>query len=72
MYSNHKKESEFSCSYWLNDDDNYNKYNRGDSTALDGRKKLLEGDNHNKGYFAINLHVDAFKSPIYLFPEINI
>ena len=69
-YWNHKKESYFSGSYWLKDDDNYNKYNRGNSTALDDRRKLLEGDNHNKGYFAINLNIDTFKSPIYYLLEL--
>merc|ERR1711989_286364 len=44
----------------------------GESTALDNRRKLLEGEKFNKGYFALNLNVDAFKSPIYLFPGINI
>ena len=71
-YSNHKKESDFSGSYWINDDDNYNKFKRTESTALDTRRKLLEGDNFNKGYFALNLNIDAFKSPIYLFPGVNI
>ena len=32
---------------------------------------LLVGENFNQGYFAINLHIDAFKSPIYLFPGVN-
>ena len=71
-YSNHKKESDFSGSYWVNDDDNFNKFKRADSDALEKRRKLLEGDKHNKGFFAINLNIDAFKSPIYLFPGINI
>jgi hypothetical protein len=71
-YSNHKKEFDFSGSYWVNDDDNYDKYKRTESGALDKRRKLLESDNYNKGYFAINLNIDAFKSPIYLFPGINI
>ena len=71
-YSNHKKESDFSGSYWINDDDNYNKFKRADSTALDTRRKMLEEDNFNKGYFALNLNIDAFKSPIYLFPGVNI
>ena len=71
-YSNHKKESDFSGSYWINDDDNYNKFKRGESSALEKRRKLLEGEKFNKGYFALNLNIDAFKSPIYLFPGINI
>ena len=71
-YSNHKKESDFSGSYWVNDDDNFNKFKRADSVALEKRRKLLEGDKYNKGFFAINLNIDAFKSPIYLFPGINI
>ena len=71
-YSNHKKESDFSGSYWMNDDDNYDKFKRTESTALDNRRKLLEGEKFNKGYFALNLNIDAFKSPIYLFPGINI
>ena len=71
-YSNHKKESDFSRSNWINDDDNYNKFKRTESTALETRRKLLEGDNFNKGYFALNLNIDAFKSPIYLFPGVNI
>jgi len=71
-YSNHKKEFDFSGSYWVNDDDNYDKYKRAESAALDKRRTLLESDNYNKGYFAINLNIDAFKSPIYLFPGINI
>ena len=70
-YSNHKKESYISSSYCLNDD-NYSKYNRGDSTALDDRRKLLGGDNCNKGYFAINLNIDAFESHIYIISGINI
>ena len=71
-YSNHKKESDFAGSYWLDDDDDYDKYKQSESKALDKRRKLLEGDDHNKGYFAINLNIDAFKSPIYLFPGVNI
>ena len=71
-YSNHKKESDFSGSYWVNDDDNFEKFKRAESNALDQRRKLLEGENFNKGYFAVNLNIDAFKSPIYLFPGINI
>ena len=71
-YSNHKKESDFSGSYWVNDDDNFDKYKRADSEALEKRRKLLEGDKFSKGYFAVNLNIDAFKSPIYLFPGINI
>ena len=71
-YSNHKNESDFSGSYWINDDDNYNKFKRGESSALEKRRKLLEGEKFNKGYFALNLNIDAFKSPIYLFPGINI
>ena len=71
-YSNHKKDSDFAGSYWLDDDDDYDKYKQSESKALDKRRKLLEGDDHNKGYFAINLNIDAFKSPIYLFPGVNI
>merc|ERR1712148_123234 len=71
-YSNHKKESDFSGSYWVNDDDNFDKYKRADSEALEKRRKLLGGDKFSKGYFAVNLNIDAFKSPIYLFPGINI
>ena len=56
----------------MNDDDNYDKFKRAESTALDNRRKLLEGEKFNKGYFALNLNIDAFKSPIYLFPGINI
>ena len=66
---NHKKESDFSGSYWINDDENYDKFKRDESTALDARRKLLEGANFNKGYFALNLNIDAFKSPIYLIYE---
>merc|ERR1712001_417043 len=65
-------ESDFSGSYWVNDDDNFEKFKRSESNALDKRRKLLEGENFNKGHFAINLNIDAFKSPIYLFPGINI
>ena len=32
----------------------------------------MEGENFNKGYVAVNLGIDAFKSPIYLFPGIDI
>ena len=71
-YSKHKQESDFSGSYWINDDADYNKYKQTDSNALKTRRQLLEGQDHNKGYFAINLNIDAFKSPIYLFPGINI
>ena len=56
----------------VNDDDDYDKYKRAESNALEKRRKLLESDNFNKGYFAVNLNIDAFKSPIYLFPGINI
>ena len=38
-----KKESDFSVSYWLNDDDNFEKFKRTESNALDKRRKLLEG-----------------------------
>ena len=71
-YSNQKKEVDFAGCYWLDDDDDFNKYKRADSDELDNRRKLLEGTDHNKGYFAINLNIDAFKSPIYLFPGVNI
>ena len=70
-FSKHKQESDFSGSYWINDDDGYNKYKKAESTALKTRKELLEDVDHNKGYFAINLNIDAFKSPIYLLPGIN-
>ena len=36
------------------------------------RRKLIEGENFNKGYFAVNLNIDGFKPPIYLFPGINL
>ena len=71
-FSKHKQESDFSGSYWINDDDDYNKCKQAESKALKTRRELLEGADHNKGYFAINLNIDAFKSPIYLFPGINI
>merc|ERR1712074_494925 len=71
-HANHKKESDFLGSYWVNGDDNFDKYKRAYSEALEKRRKLLEGDKFSKGYFAINLNIDAFKSPIYLFPGINI
>ena len=71
-YSNHKKETDFSGCYWMNDDDNYDKFKRAESSALDNRRKLLEGEEFNKDYFALNSNIDAFKSPIYLFPGINI
>ena len=69
-YSNHKKESDFSGSYWVNDDDNFDKYKREESEVLEKRRKLLEGDGdkYSKGNFAITLNIDAFKSPLYLFP----
>ena len=70
--SNHKKESDFYGTYWVNDDDGFEKFKRAKSKAFDKRRKLLEGANYNKGYFAINVNIDAFKSPIYLFPGINI
>lgn len=56
----------------MNDDKDYDKFKRADSKSLDDRRKLLEGDGRNKGFFAINLNIDAFKSPIYLPPGINI
>ena len=37
-YSNHKKESDFSGSYWINDDDNFDKFERADSVALEKKK----------------------------------
>ena len=67
-----KQKTDFAGSYWLNDDEDGKKFKRGDSTALENRRKLLEGVNYNKGYFSVNLNIDAFKSPIYLFPGINI
>jgi hypothetical protein len=39
---------------------------------LENRRKLLEGVNYNKAYFSVNSNIDAFKSPIYFFPGINI
>ena len=60
------KESDFLGSYWVNDDDNFDKYKRADSEALEKGRKLLEGDKCSKGYFAVNLNIDAFKSLIYL------
>ena len=71
-YSNTKKETDFANAYWINDDENGKKFKRSDSTALDNRRKLLEGEHLNKGYFAVNLNIYAFKSPIYLFPGIDI
>ena len=53
----------------MNDDDD--KCKRTESTALDNRRKL-SGEKFNKDYFALNLNIDAFKSPIYLSPGINI
>ena len=38
----------------MNDDDNYDKFKRTESTALDNRRKLLEGEKFNNGYFALN------------------
>ena len=48
-YSHHKKESDFSGSYWINDDDKYDKYKRAESEALGKIRNLLESNNHNKG-----------------------
>ena len=59
-------------SYWVHDDKDFDKYKRAESTALDNRRKLLEGNGNNKGFFSINLNIDAFKSPIYLPPGINL
>ena len=70
-FSKRKEESDFSGSYWINNNDGYNKCKKAESKALKTRRELLEGADHNKGYFAINLNIDAFKSPIYLFPGIN-
>ena len=66
------KNIDFAGSYWLDDDKNFDKYKRAESSALDNRRKLLEGGGHNKGFFAINLNIDAFKSPIFLFPGVNL
>ena len=71
-YSNHKKNVDFAGLYWLDDDKDFDKYKRAESVALDNRRKLLEGNGKNKGFFAINLNIDAFKSPIFLFPGINL
>ena len=71
-YYTHKKESDSSGSYWVNDDDNFDRYKRADSEALEERRTLLEGDKCSKGYFTINLNIDAFESTIYLFTGINI
>ena len=35
-------------------------------------ENFWKGINLTKVFFAINLNIDAFKSPIYLFPGINI
>ena len=67
-----QKMSDFSCSYWVNDDDNFDKYKRAESEALEKRRKLLEGDKFSKDYISINMNIDALKSSIYLFPGINI
>ena len=71
-YSNQKKETDFAGSYWINDDKDFDKYKQAESSALDKRRKLLEGVGFNKGYFSVNLNIDAFKSAIYLFPGVNI
>ena len=52
-YSNHKKESDFSGSYWLNDDDNFDKFNRADSDALQKRRKLLEENKYKKVFLRL-------------------
>ena len=44
-----KKESNFLGCYWVNDDDNFEKLKRSESNAYDKRRKLLEGENFNKG-----------------------
>ena len=67
-----KKEVDFAGSYWLNDDKDFDKFKTADSKALKERRTLLDGDDNNKGFFAVNLNIDAFKSPIYLFPGVNI
>ena len=67
-----KKETDFAGSYWINDDKDFDKYKQTESSALDKRRKLLEGVGFNKGYFSVNLNIDAFKSAIYLFPGVNI
>ena len=71
-YCNQKKESDISGSYWINDDENYDKFKRTESAALENRRKLLEGEKHDKGYFALNLDISTYKFSIYLFPGINI
>ena len=35
-------------------------------------RKVLAVKKLNKGYFVLKLNIDAFKSPSYLFPGINI
>lgn len=52
----------------MNDDDNYDKFKRIESTASDNRRKPLEGEKFNRGYFALNLNIKKFKSSIYFFP----
>ena len=40
--------------------------------ALSGLSHILEEVDHKKEYFLIRYDMNAFKSSIYLFPEINI
>ena len=71
-FSKHKQVFDFSGSNWIRDDNGYNKCKQAESKALKTRRELLEGVDHNKGYFAINLNIGAFKSTINLFPGINV
>ena len=43
-----KRKTDFSGSYWMNDEDNYDKFKRAESTALDNRRELLERENSIK------------------------
>jgi hypothetical protein len=71
-FSPNKKNTDFCGSYWMDDDENFDKYDFDQSNVLKSRRKMLEGDDFNKGFFCVNLNIDAFKGPIYLFPGINI
>ena len=44
-YSNNKKESDVSGSYCVNDDDDFERFKRTESKALDKKRKLLEVEN---------------------------
>ena len=72
-YSKHKKKYDLCNQLYLDDgDEDYNKYQLADGKTLKSRRKLLHGDDHNKGYFCVPLNVDLFQTPVFLCPNVHL